>query len=297
MSSHATSLTQTQVASAYVELIKPRIVTLVLVTCAIGFVAGSHGTEAPAALFWALAGTGLVAGGAATLNHYLERDVDKRMVRTRSRPLPSGAISPPAALMLGAYAVLGGCLVLVWQVNLLTAFLGLLSAFLYVLVYTPLKRHTWLNTPIGAIPGAIPPMMGWTAATGEIGAGAWVLFGILFLWQHPHFFAIAWMFRDDYRRGGFQMLPVTDRTGTRTFAAVLVTSLLLFPVVALPYALGLFGVLYLAGALVLTVLMFRASWRFCTRATDAAARELLRASVLYLPCLLAAIVADLLVAA
>jgi protoheme IX farnesyltransferase len=291
--SHAWVLTQTRAATAYVELLKPRIVALVLVTCAIGFVVGGEGVYDAAALMWALLGTGMVAGGAAALNHYLERDVDKRMLRTQSRPLPSGVIQPVAALMLGAYAVLGGCLVLVWQVNLLTAFLGLLSAFLYVLVYTPLKRHTWLNTPIGAIPGAIPPMMGWTAATGEIGAGAWVLFGILFLWQHPHFYSIAWIFREDYRRGGFQMLPVIDGTGTRTFIVVLATSMLLFPVVALPYTLGLLGPLYLAGALGLTVLMFRASWRFCRRATDGAARELLRASVLYLPCLLAAIVIDL----
>ena len=258
-------LAQTRVASSYVELVKPRIVALVLVTCAIGYVVGGDGVYDAGALMWALVGTGMVAGGAATLNHYLERDVDKRMLRTQSRPLPSGAIAPVAALMIGTYAVLGGCLVLVWQVNLLTAFLGLLSAFLYVLVYTPLKRHTWLNTPIGAIPGAIPPMMGWTAATGEIGAGAWV----------------------------FQMLPVTDRTGMRTFVAVLATSLLLFPVVVLPYTLGLLGPLYLAGALALTVLMFWSSWLFCRRATDRAARELLRASILYLPCLLAAIVTDL----
>src|SRR5690606_435326 len=161
---------------------------------------------------------------------YVEREVDALMDRTRNRPLPAGTIPPSAALALGIVLTLAGTVVLTFWVNGLTALLVFLTAIMYVAVYTPLKRYSWWNTPVGAIPGAMPPMVGWTAATGHIDPGAWILFLILFLWQHPHFYALAWMYRDDYARGGFKMLPVVDPDGKSTFRHSLVTVILLVPV-------------------------------------------------------------------
>ena len=160
-------------------------------------------------------------GGSAVLNHYLERDVDRLMERTRNRPLPAGLVRPSTAMSCGFILVLLGECILLSFTGLLTAFLALLSAFLYVVIYTPMKRLTWLNTSLGAIPGALPPVGGWTAATGELETGAWIFFLILFAWQHPHFYAIAWMFREDYARGGFKMLPVVEADGKRTCRQVI----------------------------------------------------------------------------
>jgi protoheme IX farnesyltransferase len=215
---------------AFLELAKPRIVSMVLITTGIGYFLGGSGIPGWGHLLMTLVGTGLAAGGAAALNNYLERDTDTRMQRTRQRVLPSGRMEPGLALTYGVTLVLGGVSLLVWSVNLLAGFLVLLTAFLYVLVYTPLKRITWLNTPIGAIPGALPPMVGWAAATGELSAGAWILFGILYTWQHPHFYAIAWMFREDYRAAGFQMLSVVDPSGRRLFRQAIIFSVALLAV-------------------------------------------------------------------
>src|SRR5579863_7044958 len=189
---------------------------MVLVTTTLGFLLGSGRHGSFAVLLLTLLSVGGATGGAAALNNYLERDFDAKMARTRRRALPAGLIEPSRALSFGVALVLVGVLLLAVAVNLLSGFLVLLAAFLYVLVYTPLKRITWWNTTFGAIPGAIPPMAGWAAATGHIGPGAWVLFAILFAWQHPHFFAIAWMFRDDYRAAGFKMLPAVEPDGQRT---------------------------------------------------------------------------------
>ena len=179
---------------AYREMAKLRIVTMVLVTTAFGFLLGRGGGSVDWGLFLAaLLGTGAAAAGAAALNNVLDRDVDARMERTRRRPLPAGVIEPAQGMAFGIVMVLAGVGLLLWMTNLLAAFLVLLTAFLYVLVYTPLKRVTWINTSIGAIPGAMPPLSGWAAASGELGSGAWILFLILFAWQHPHFSAIAWM--------------------------------------------------------------------------------------------------------
>ena len=226
------------------------------------------------------------------LNNYLERHTDAKMSRTRGRALPAGLIEPARALIGGVGLVLSGVLLLVWAVNLLTGFLVLLAAFLYVLVYTPLKRVTWLNTTFGAIPGAIPPMAGWVAATGRIDPGAWVLFAILFAWQHPHFFAIAWMFRDDYRAAGFKMLPVVEPTGKRTFRQTLGFSVLLIGVSLLPTVIGIAGWFYFYGALLIGLGVLVVAVGFARKHGMVDARRLLKATVLYLPLLLLLIFLD-----
>jgi len=226
------------------------------------------------------------------LNNYLERDLDAKMARTRKRALPAGLIDPQRALIFGVGLVLTGVLFLAVAVNLLTGFLVLLAAFLYVLVYTPLKRITWWNTTFGAIPGAIPPMAGWTAATGQIGAGAWALFAILFAWQHPHFFAIAWMFRDDYRAAGFKMLPVVEPSGRRTVGLAIGFSLILIVVSLVPTLIGMAGWLYLVTTSLIGLLMLLAALSFARERSVGSARRLLKASVLYLPLLLLFILLD-----
>ena len=276
----------------YFELTKPRIVTMVLVTTALGFFVGGHGIDSPLILVMTLLGTALSAGGAGVLNHYLERDVDAIMRRTRDRPLPAGKVSPAAALSLGFAMILAGQVVLVLTVNLLTAWLALITAFLYVVIYTPMKRTTWLNTSLGSIPGALPPVGGWAAATGHLDTGAWVLFAILFAWQHPHFYAIAWIFREDYRRGGFKMLPVLEEDGGRTCRHILAFSVLLIAVSILPTLLGTSGILYLVGALILGAGMLAAGVSLTLTRSTLDARRLLRASVIYLPLLLILTVID-----
>src|SRR6266446_7686578 len=239
----------------YLELAKPRIVSMVLVTTTFGFFLGGRGIESVVRLCLTLIGVGCATGGAAMLNNYLERDLDAKMVRTRGRALPAGLVEPHRVLTFGVGLVLFGVLLLAWKVNLLTGFLVLMAGFLYVLVYTPLKRITWLNTSFGAIPGAIPPMAGWVAATGRLDPGAWVLFAILFAWQHPHFYAIAWIFRDDYRSAGFKMLPVVEPSGERTFRQTILFSCLLLGVSLLPTVVGMTGQLYFCGALLMGILL------------------------------------------
>ena len=209
---------------AYCELAKSRILVLILVVTAIGYFLGARGQIDSELLVVLLLGTALTCGGSAVLNQYIERDTDRLMERTRRRPLPRGSVSPASALAYGITLVLCGVVSLSVGVSMLTGFLALLTAFLYVLVYTPLKRVTWWNTFVGAIPGALPPLGGWAAATGSLELGAWVLFLILFVWQHPHFYSIAWLHREDYRRGGLQMLSVVDSDGTRTFRQILLYS-------------------------------------------------------------------------
>lgn len=276
----------------YLELTKPRILVMVLVTTTFGFLLGNEGRDSLTRLFLTLFCVGCATGGAAVLNNYLERDFDAKMVRTRGRALPAGLIEPFRALMFGASLVLAGVLLLTLTVNLLAGFLVLLSAFLYVLVYTPLKRITWLNTTFGAIPGAIPPMAGWAAATGHVGIGAWVLFAILFAWQHPHFFAIAWIFRDDYRAAGFKMLPAIEQNGLGTVRLTIGFSLILLAVSVVPTLIGMAGWVYLTGTLLLGAFMFIAALNFALARDVNTARGLLKASVVYLPLLLGTIVLD-----
>jgi len=276
----------------YVELIKPRILLMVLVTTTFGFLLGGGSRDSVAFLFLTLLGVGSATGGAAVLNNYLERDFDARMIRTRKRALPARLIEPYRALMFGVSLVLFGVLLLVWAANLLTGFLVLLAAFLYVLVYTPLKRISWWNTTFGAIPGAIPPMAGWAAATGHVGVGAWALFAILFAWQHPHFFAIAWIFRDDYRAAGFKMLPSIEPSGVRTVRLTIGFSLILLVVSLVPTLIGMTGWIYFFVTSMLGLLMLVAALGFARNRNVATARGLLKASVLYLPLLLGSIVLD-----
>ena len=281
-----------QILKDYIELTKPRILGLVLITTTIGYYLGGKGT-----IFWMdfmflLFGAGMVCGGSAVLNHYLEREYDSKMLRTKNRPIPAGRISPAHALSFGIILILIGLFVLYTEINILTAFLSLLTSFLYIMVYTPMKRISWLNTTIGAVPGAIPPLGGWAAATGTLNFDAGILFLILFLWQHPHFYAIAWMLKDDYKRGGFKMLPVIDEGSTRTFSQILLTSVILIPISLIPVLTGLSGMLYFFGALLSGVGLLLISQTFIKSRSLMDAKRLLRATVIYLPVLLIFIVFD-----
>ncbi len=278
--------------ASYIELTKPKIALMVLVTTLIGYFLGAGGIDSYLNLFFVMLGTALVGGGASVLNQYLERDTDALMERTRNRPLPSGAVAPQVALYMGTAMCVGGVFQLLWCVNIFAAFLALLSSFLYVLVYTPMKRFTWLNTSVGAIPGAIPPMIGWAGATNDIGAGAWLLFLILYLWQHPHFFAIAWMWRSDYKRGGLKMLPTVENGEARTIRQGIFFSVLLIPASLLPTLVDLSGWIYFFGALALGLAMLASDIVFSIRRTDEAARLVLRTSLVYLPVLLLLFIAD-----
>ncbi|HLD69777.1 MAG TPA: heme o synthase [Candidatus Omnitrophota bacterium] len=278
--------------SAYFELTKPRILALVLVTTTIGFFLGGKGISSFSQLLVTLTGAGLVCAGAAALNQYLERDADSKMQRTKNRPIPLKVIAPNSAMLFGIVLILLGVLVLTVCVNLLTAFLSLLTAFLYVLVYTPFKKISWLNTTIGAIPGAIPPMGGWAAASGALDLGAWILFLILFIWQHPHFYAIAWMFKEDYKKGGFKMLSGLDTDGKKMFAQIKFFAILMIPVSLLPTMIGMSGQIYFYGALLSSIGLFWAARTFLDSKTFVDAQKLLRATVMYLPVLLFLIIFD-----
>ena len=279
--------------SAYVALTKPRILLMVLIMSAAGFFTGAGGSLRPLDNFLImLLGTALSSGGAAVLNHYLERDSDQLMHRTRKRPIPAGQITPEKALSFGLQLVLMGVTILAWQVNLLTGFLSLLTVFLYVLVYTPLKRVTWWNTVIGAIPGALPPVGGWTAVTGHLDYGAWIVFLILFVWQHPHFYAIAWMYKDDYERGGFKMLPVVHPDGRSTFNQVIGFSIILIPISLLPSLVGMAGPFYAWGMGILGLVMLAIGIQFSRTRSVQDAKRLLKASVIYLPLFFALILGD-----
>ena len=280
------------IIQGYVDLTKPSILVMVLITTLLGYYLGNDGISSWLNLFWTLLGTGLSAGGAGALNQYLEREQDKRMERTRNRPLPSGLIQPLDALLFGLILVLIGSILLVWKVNLLTGFLSLMTAFLYVLIYTPMKKLTWLNTSLGSIPGALPPMGGWTAATGSIDSGAWILFAILYLWQHPHFFAIAWMCKEDYKKAGFKMLPVVESNGSRTIRQIFWHLSLMIPVSLLPFISGMMGTVYLAGASLLTLGYFCSAIPMLRLKSKENASKILKASVFYLPLLFVIIIID-----
>jgi protoheme IX farnesyltransferase len=272
------------------ELFKARLTILVLLTTFVGFYAGARGPMAVGLMLHTLLGTGLLAAGASALNQLLERDYDAKMRRTRDRPLPSGRITPEAALIIGGVCAGAGLADLALAVNLLTALLGALTLATYLWVYTPLKRVTTLNTAIGAIPGALPPLMGWTASRGEVTGEGWALFAILFFWQLPHFLAIAWIYREDYARAGFVMLPLMDPTGARTGKQALSHTLGLLPVSLCPFLFGMAGPVYLAGALALGAGFLACAFQFSRRVSVAGARRLFYASILYLPLLLSLIV-------
>jgi len=276
----------------YVQLTKPRITFMVIVTTFIGFVLGSAGPIDYVLLLHTIFGTALVAAGASALNMVLEWDVDARMRRTENRPIPAGRITVLQALSFGSILAGAGLVYLLVFVNPLTSALAAITLALYLFAYTPLKRKTSLCTVVGAVPGAIPPMMGWTAVQGSIGFQAWWLFSILFLWQLPHFLAIGWLYREDYARGGFPMLPVTDTEGIQTSRQVIINTVALIAVSLLPAFLRLSGVLYFTGALILGIMFLIMGIRLWQTKSNPSARQLLLASVLYLPLLLSLLVLD-----
>lgn len=281
----------------YLELTKPRMNFLVVITTMVGYYMAarglsSHRTSDWLRLFHTLLGTAATAASAAALNHLLERRFDAMMRRTANRPLPAGRVSPTEALTLGVATGVFGVAYLAILVNPLTAILGGATLLAYVLIYTPLKRYTTLNTVIGAFPGAIPTVMGWTAYHNALSPEALVLFGILFLWQMPHFLAIAILYKDDYARGGFKMLPVLDEDLTITGRQIILYTLALLPVTLLPTAMGMAGIAYFAAALLLGLafLSFGASAAATRTRTDA--RKLFFSSIIYLPVLFAAMMID-----
>jgi heme o synthase len=276
-------------AMAYLSLTKPRLVVLVLATVAAGFFLGARWEFRPVAvmsLAATLVGTALVAGGAGALNQWLERDRDALMRRTAGRALPSGRIAGAEALVFGGLLVVVGTGVLLVGAGFLAALVAFLTAVLYVFVYTPLKTRTTLNTLIGAIPGALPPLIGWAAAAGRLGPEAWTLFLIVFLWQFPHFLAIAWIYREDYRRAGFRMLTGEDAQGRRTGCQAFSYALVLVPAGLLPATIGLAGPVFSVGALLLGLFYLADAARFWLGASDSRARRLLYSSFLYLPAIL-----------
>jgi protoheme IX farnesyltransferase len=268
----------------YVELTKPKIAAMALVTVAVGFLLGAAPSPSGELLIHTLVGAGLVAAGGSALNHWLERRADARMRRTRHRPLPAGRMTPADVCAFGlALAAVGVAYLAVAVPHPAAAVVAAATGFLYVAVYTPLKRLTAWNTVVGAVPGALPPVIGWAAARGELTAEAGALFLILFVWQLPHFFAIAWLHRHDYARGGMRMLPVVDRPdGRRTGWATVATCVLLLAAGATPYLVGAGGPAFLVGAGLLGVWFLARAVRFAADRTDANARRVLRGSLVYL---------------
>jgi heme o synthase len=272
------------------ELVKARLTLLVLLTTAVGFYLGSESPIDYRALFHTVFGTAAAAAGAAALNQWWERRADALMRRTKSRPLPAGRMSPIQALVLGAALSFFGVVYLAIVCNALTAALTAITIVIYIFAYTPLKRASTANTAVGAIPGAIPPMIGWAAARGEIDVGAWSLFAIVFLWQMPHFFAIAWMCREDYARAGFRMISSDDYSGQRSASQSVFFCILLLVLAGLPAFVGIVSYVYQAIELLLGGLFVAVAMRFLRLRTQSAARLLFIASIVYLPLLLAALV-------
>jgi len=271
----------------YLEMAKARLAALVVLTTVVGYMLAARGAATLTAALWTVIGTALSAYGANILNQLLEEDRDRRMERTRNRPLPAGRVSRSQAAAWGVASAVAGVMILVVTTNLLTAGLSLFVILLYVLVYTPLKVRTPLNTVVGAVCGAVPPMMGWTAATGRLEVGAWILFGILFVWQMPHFLSLAWLYRADYDRGGFRMLPTVDRSGAITARLAMLYAGSLLPVTAALSWSGVSGTTFLVSSQLLGLAFTALGWQFLRQRTDRTARRLFLASIAYLPLLLA----------
>jgi heme o synthase len=278
--------------AVFADLFKARLTFLVLLTTLVGFYLGSKGSLDGVLMAHTVLGTALVAAGASALNQLWERRFDACMRRTQSRPLPSGRLQPGTVLRLGWAAAGVGLVYLALVVNLETSLIGAATLFIYVFVYTPLKRVTWLNTAVGAVPGGLPPLMGWVAARGHLTAEGWVLFGILALWQIPHFMAIAWIYRDEYAKAGFKMLPVLDPDGSRTGRQAVIHTLALLPVSLAPVWLNLTGRVYFAGVLVLGLAFIVCAVQFSRHLTLSGARRLFYVSIIYLPLLLSLMVLD-----
>jgi protoheme IX farnesyltransferase len=288
------AVSRNRVIGDVAQLVKARLTLLVLLTTAVGFYLGSEPPINYMALFHVFFGTAAAAAGAAALNQWWERRADALMRRTRTRPIPAGRMRPLQAFILGiALSVFGvGYLAIVCPApgGTLSAALAAITIAIYILAYTPLKRASNANTAVGAIPGAIPPMIGWAAARGSIDAGAWSLFAIVFLWQLPHFFAIAWMYREDYSRAGFRMISTDDRSGERSASQSVFFCILLLVIAGLPAFLGIANFVYLGVELLLGGMFTAVAMRFLRMRNASAARLLFIASIVYLPLLLGALV-------
>jgi heme o synthase len=276
----------------YIQLTKPRITWLILMSTGVGFFFGADAAWTWLVLLHTTIGTGLIASGTAALNQWWEREADARMPRTQKRPLPSHRISVRGAMWFGIALSVLGFLELWFGANPLTALLGGFTLGTYLFVYTPLKQVTPHSTTVGAIPGAMPPVIGYAAAHGGLTLEAATLFAILFLWQFPHFYSIAWLYRDDYAKAGIKMLPVIDETGERTARQILAYALILVPVSLLPTFLGMSGNLYLIGAALLSLTYLYHSFRISGERTAYAARRVLMTSIIYLPLLYCLMLAD-----
>lgn len=278
----------------YIELTKPRITWLILMSTGVGYF---FGLDRTASLNWPLlihtiVGTGLIASGTAALNQWWERESDKLMRRTAGRPLPMGLMTARRALWFGiALAVLGAGELWIW-VNPLSSILGLFTLAAYLFVYTPMKSRTHLSTVVGALPGAVPPLMGYAASSGILTREAWTLFFILFIWQFPHFLAIAWMYRDDYARAGIRMLPVVEPDGQSTSRQIILYASTLIPISLFPFLFGMSGKIYLVGALLLGFWFLYTGVRVAFDRTNVRARAVLLASVIYLPAIYGLMVLD-----
>jgi heme o synthase len=277
---------------AFVDLAKLRVVVMILVTTLVGFYLASRGPANEWLLFHTLASTALAAAGTLALNQYLERDLDALMLRTRSRPLPAGKLAPREALVFGSLVAALGITYQTYAVGALPATVTAATTASYLFLYTPMKRWTPFCSLVGAVPGALPTITGWAAASGTLDAGAWVLFAILFLWQLPHSLAIARMYRDDYARAGIRLLPVIDPDGGSTGRQIVLNSLALATVALLPTLLGVSGLVYFYAALVLGLALLAFSVELARTRALADARRLLFASLVYLPTLLAIMAAD-----
>lgn len=274
----------------FAELVKARLTLLVLFTTAVGYYLGADDAVNGAGLFHVVFGTALAAAGAAALNQWWERRLDALMNRTKSRPLPAGRMLPRNALLAGGFLSVAGIIYLARACNSISASLAAVTILLYIFAYTPLKRISTTNTLIGAIPGAIPPVIGWAAARGHTGPGAWSLFAILFFWQMPHFFALAWMYRADYARAGFRMVSSDDESGARSSSQSVLFCMLLLIISGIPTHTGLTTAIYLPISIVLGGLFTWMALRFHQRRTARDARNLFLSSIIYLPLLLAALV-------
>ncbi len=269
----------------YLELTKPGVNVLVVATTVLGYFMGATPDGTIALLLNTVIGTTLVASGASAFNQLIEQDLDARMRRTRNRPLPTGRLTSLPAMIFATVLSAGGVLELAIGANLLAAAVASVTLLTYTLLYTPLKTRTSLATVVGCAPGALPPMIGWAAARNSLSIEAWILFAIVFLWQMPHFLAIAWMYREDYKRAGFPMLPILEPDGASTGRQALVYTVALVPISLAPTAVGLTGGLYLAGAAAADVVFVALAWQFAVRRTAPVARRLFFWTLAYLPLL------------
>jgi len=276
----------------YLALTKPDVSFLVVMTTVAGFALGTRGPLDWMRMAHTVFGTTLIAAGTSALNHYFERDTDALMRRTASRPLPSGQLNPREAFWFALALLAFGTLYLALATNALATFLGVATSVLYLGAYTPLKRRTTLATFVGSFPGAVPPLIGWAAARDSLNIEAWVLFAIVFLWQFPHFDAIAWVYREDYKRAGIKMLPTVDPEGKRTFREILMTAALLVPVSLLPTVTGLAGAHYFFGAVVLGIMLVEVCLWAAASKSNSRAKWLMHATVLHLPLLLGLLIYD-----